>query len=435
MDGMALPPIGCLYHYLFFFYIVFLPKFIIDFFWSNPHLTSCVATETGAVTLANEIRVDLSNITSAAAALYTLTNRTDITDVSDVEGKIIGTNKLTNLATHLCYDVLLRNGLHHMNSPKQTVFFEHSNDALAALLDGRVDVACGAIGTLEKYVVNETTGETLNIDRDIRILNPQRYELVDSGSENGDRVDEGLNHYKISSQLVSQSPFMALPHVETVVKRRVQEELLNMASHADIMLALVACLHDSGRGCLSDPQNTSLIEDLIMKTAECVQACFQELVSTGIVTRCDTTPERAFLASNALAIRDLSGFKLPLNNFKIRDIQETTGFLIKPPTFERTISATIPTASPSYSLSLTDNAHPYCVRINNIVEAVTCPPGHFARSSQDIIQQCNVSGLDCYDRQCICSPCVKAFEVRDSALFAIYAYLFVCLVDTVWPGG
>jgi hypothetical protein len=51
------------------------------------------------------------------------------------------------------------------------------------------------------------------------------------------------------------------------------------------------------------------------------------------------------------------------------------------------------------------------VRMRNMVDAVTCPSEHFARSSQDIQQQCNELELDCFSQECICNPCIKAFEV------------------------
>lgn len=46
----------------------------------------------------------------------------------------------------------------------------------------------------------------------------------------------------------------------------------------------------------------------------------------------------------------------------------------------------------------------------NIVDAVTCPDGHFARTSKQIIQQCNFSGLPCDVQPCVCKPCIQAFE-------------------------
>jgi hypothetical protein len=162
------------------------------------------------------------------------------------------------------------------------------------------------------------------------------------------------------------------------------------------------------------------IEDLILNNdredgfgneVDCVRSCFDELYPTGTIKRCDTTPRRSFMAWNAMKSFDIAGFVPPMNSFKMRDIQEATGFLMK----RKTVFGESSGAS---TLQLTSMAtrdagvdHPECVRFTNIVDAVTCPPGHFAQSSESIAQQCNISGLDCYGRDCICSPCVKAFEV------------------------
>ena len=289
-------------------------------------------------------------------------------------------------------------------------------------MDGRIDVACGAIGTIEKYFVNETTGEPLEINDHIRILNPQEYEVDDeTGTVIGDATSTGRKSsgtrrpfpFKISSQLTSQAPFLALPHVEPQIVKRMQQELFAMGEHANIMPSMIACLHDSGRGCLPDSSDEDFLNRLISNVDNCVQACFKELMLTGIVKRCDTTPQRAYMAWKALAAFNLGGFAPPMNNFKIRDIQESTGFLIKPGVLDQPLPVeegrndSLPFLPP-----VSTESDPECVRMKNLVEAVTCPAGHFARSSEDIIQQCNVSGLECYGQSCICSPCVEAFEVR-----------------------
>ena len=249
-----------------------------------------------------------------------------------------------------------RHGIHNLQDPEQTIFFKNSNDALTALLAGQVDVGCAATGTLEKYIHPET-GEPLDMSQ-IRILNPQNHS-----------IDGVAFPFKISSDLVPGYLFSAFPHVELMVKFRVQQELLALRDHADVAPALLACLED--RGCFRN--NT-----------DCAQSCFESL-SVGTIRNCDTTPERALNAFDALGSR-LVAFTEPLQNLRLRDIQETTGFLIK-------------------------EGGPRCVRLENIVDATTCPSGHFARSSLEIVQQCNVSGLPCYDMDCFCSPCVKAFEV------------------------
>ncbi|CAJ1965359.1 unnamed protein product [Cylindrotheca closterium] len=334
-----------------------------DFISSNSYRGSCYESEGHAIALATERRVDqdpetgeLYNVTQFGAVLYTLSNQTDILTVEDVRGKKLGTNRYSNLATNLCYDVLLRNGVHNLQDPEQIVYFQNSNLALEAVLDGKVDVGCAAVGTLELYK-DPDTDERLNLSR-VRILGEQQH------------VSNGVPYpFKISSALVPTPQIQALPHVEPIVMEKVQAALFAMGDHADAAPALLACLEE--RGCLSN--NTVCADD-----------CFQTL-SKGTIKRCDTTAELALKAYTAIGTQIL-GYTKPQQNLDMLFMQESTGFLVRDPS-------------------------PRCVRFQNIVEAVTCPPGHFARSSEDIIKQCNVSGLECYGWDCLCSPCVEAFEV------------------------
>ena len=161
---------------------------------------------------------------------------------------------------------------------------------------------------------------------------------------------------------------MVFPHVDQAVSFRFQAEMLAMREHADVAPALLSCLESA---------------QCFVNNTACVDACFQSLP----ISNCDTTPQRALAAHDALNQAGVVGFTRPLQNLLLRDIQERTGFLVKDPS-------------------------PRCVRMKQIEDAVTCPGGHFVRSSAEIVQRCNVSGYTCYDRDCICNPCRKAFEVE-----------------------
>jgi hypothetical protein len=265
---------------------------------------------------------------------------------------------------------MLRHGVHNLQDPEQTIFFKNSNEALAALLKGQIDVGCAATATLENYV-DPSTNQSLDLLSQIRILNPQYPRVSSSSSSSADEFRRFP--FAISSDVVPGYQFMAFPHVEQSVQIRVQKELIAMRDHADVAPALLSCLIENN--------NTECHDN----NTDCVNTCFQSLTRTTI-RNCDTTPQLAIKAFDALTASGLVGFAKPQGNLRLRDIQEKTGFLIKEPS-------------------------PRCVRMKNIVDAVTCPRGYFARSSQEIIQHCNVSDLPCYEKDCICSPCVKAFEV------------------------
>ena len=81
-----------------------------DFMIANPYVSSCFESEGKTITLATQVTISQDshntsgafyNLTQYGATLYTLKNRTDIQTLQDIKGKIIGTNKITNLATYV----------------------------------------------------------------------------------------------------------------------------------------------------------------------------------------------------------------------------------------------------------------------------------------------------------------------------------------------
>ena len=319
-----------------------------DFMVTNAYRGACFETEGNTIPLATEVRADVVNITEFGAVLYTLKNRTDIRTMEDIKGKKVGSNKIDNLATHLCYDVMLRNGVHNLQDPEQIIYFKNSRGALDALLLGQVDLACAATGTLETHK-HPVTGLPLDL-AEIHVLN-QVFPI-----SNGEKFP-----HLTSSKLVAYNPVVAFPQVEEVVVKRVQKELFAIGDHADAAPALLACLE--GRGCATN--NT-----------ECLHTCFDSL-PYGTVRNCDTTPQLALKAFEAVTAGKNFGYVKARPNLPMRDILETTGFLVKDP-------------------------YPRCIRLDNIAEAVTCPPGHFVRTSQEIIGECSAKGLECYDFDCFC---------------------------------
>ena len=62
-------------------------------------------------------------------------------------------------------------------------------------------------------------------------------------------------------------------------------------------------------------------------------------------------------------------------------------------------------------LQFSDQRGLRCIRTTELSDAVTCRPGHFKKSSEDIERGCQDAGMDCYGFQCLCSQYVKAFDV------------------------
>lgn len=71
-----------------------------DFMLANPYASSCYQSEGQAVSLATPLeKGHPTNLTQYGAVLYALKERTDIQTLDDIKGKIVGTNKITSLAT------------------------------------------------------------------------------------------------------------------------------------------------------------------------------------------------------------------------------------------------------------------------------------------------------------------------------------------------
>lgn len=349
-----------------------------DFFLQNAYRSACVESEHSAVNLATMKRPFFLNgekttETKFGAVLYALKERDDILTVSDVKDQRVATNRITSLATHLCFDLMIRHGVQFIQDPKQIIFTRNSKEALEAVLDGKVDVGCAATGTLETYI-DEMTGEAIDWESKLRILDRQD----DITEEDGSPFPLVL-----STPLVPSYPLLALPHVPAKVQLAVQETLLQIEKYSQVAVdvGLVSCV---------DLEECRSRND----TSSCIDACWNiSLLNDPSCPIFETTARQALAAYDALEQSGIEGFTKPISNLIVRDMQEKTGFLIKD-----------------------DNPfvdHGRCVRFDSLVDAVSCPPGQFVRSTEEIQNSCNATGLECYgpDSACVCKPCVEAFEV------------------------
>ena len=98
----------------------------------------------------------------------------------------------------------------------------------------------------------------------------------------------------------------------------------------------------------------------------------------------DATPEIASLAQQALSNGHYARWRSTLSYIQLRLMQEELGVA---------------------------NGEK-CVHSTNIAEAVVCPEGFFRKNDHEITSGCAAENLDCYGFQCVCSPCLRAFEVE-----------------------
>lgn len=121
-------------------------------------------------------------------------------------------------------------------------------------------------------------------------------------------------------------------------------------------------------------------------------------------SRCDTTPEIAAIAKQAMTNGKYAGFRTTLSYIEIRAMLQDTNFIAKDE----------------------DTNVWRCARPSELYDAIACPPGHFKKSKEDVANGCSDAGLECSEgHQCVCNPCLKAYDVDvfsladDEADFAV----------------
>ena len=123
-----------------------------------------------------------------------------------------------------------------------------------------------------------------------------------------------------------------------------------------------------------------------------VETSLLEVATYAAKKNCSTNPEIARLAQNALTAGKYAGWIPSKSNMELRNMQEETGFI------------TVPGLD-------SDVDRVRCVRATEIADAVVCPTGHFKRSKLEIARGCESMGIPCYGFQCLCSPCIEAYDV------------------------
>jgi Protein tyrosine and serine/threonine kinase/ABC transporter, phosphonate, periplasmic substrate-binding protein len=248
-------------------------------------------------------------------------------------------------------------GIHHLQDPKQVVFTSDQEPVVNGVLDGKFDVGFVRTDQLERTKDN-VTGEL--IDRSLlKIINVIPNLTLDGVSF----------PFQSSTELYPEWNVASLVHVQDIVAEAVQIALLALNDYAIYGEALGACFIE--RNCTAE-------------NATCQNECYKitEL-------ECIPPPELALLSVKARMEGKYSGWRTTLSYMELRNMQEETGFI---------------SLDPFLGLKR-------CVRTEEIFEAIVCPEGHFRQREDQVLDGCKSSGLDCYGYQCLCKPCVKAFDV------------------------
>ena len=226
-------------------------------------------------------------------------------------------------------------------------------------MQGHVDVGFVRTDQLERST-DVRTGEALDLSL-VRILDIQNHNTAE-----GELFP--LDH---TTDLVPEWNLAARSHVDSKVAQLVQQSLLDIADHAVVVPALDVCRDSTS-----------------CNTTDCLEACFDNLGSDTL-KNCDTNPDLAYLANAAISEAKIAGWRSSLSYSSLRSLQDTIG--------------SIQTDEITGAVK--------CRRAKTLADSIVCPEGHFKKREADIENGCDQSGLACHGFQCICSPCVEAFEV------------------------
>eukprot|EP00977_Amphora_coffeiformis_P013940 scaffold3806_cov169-Amphora_coffeaeformis.AAC.16 len=348
---------------------------VVDFIYVNPSGFSCIESEYTARSLVSQIsRRNVGGETFAlkkfGGVIATRWDRDDINSLQDLKNKIIAAASISGLGSgQMQFLEMQRAGMSYINDPKQLVFTSNQGKVVNGVLSGEFDVGFIRTDQLERTI--DADGNPVNVS-EFKIIEP-RINYIDGDPfpfKGEDRqivvlvcAKEGTGH--ASTPLYPEWNVAALNHVAEDVSREVQTALIALAEHARVGKALLACnaTYEDEAFCASDANfgDTNMI-------------------------RCDTTPEIALAALEAMERGKYSGWQTTLSYMQLRSMQEGTGFIRQD-----------------------EGTNIWrCVRSEEIYDAITCPTGFYRKSKNEVARSCSLIGLECKEGfQCLCSPCAE----------------------------
>lgn len=337
----------------------------VDFIYVNPSAYSCIETEYGANTLVSQISLrqvggKSYELTRFGGVIVTRADNNNIQTIHDLKNKRVACASISGLGSgQMQFRAMQQVGLHHLQDPLQVVFTSNQGKVVNGVLKGQFDA--GFVRTDQIERTKGTNGELVDKSK-LKIINVKP-DLT---------IDGAPFPFESSTLLYPEWNVASLPHVPDNVAEEVQSALLALDNHAYVGDMLLACYFD--RNCDGNSQ--------------CEKLCYQDL-GPDVIEVCRTTSRVAALALQAKTDGGYAGWRTTLSYSELRNMQEETGFIAFDP----------------------KDGTNRCVRSSQIFDAIVCPPGYFRRSKEDVSNGCSELGLDCYGYQCLCRPCIKAFDV------------------------
>ena len=342
----------------------------VDFIYVNPSAFSCIESEYGANTLVSQISLRVVggqqyDLTKFGGVIFARADNDEVNTVEDIRNKSVACASISGLGSgQMQFRLLQQKGLAYIQDPKQLVFTSNQGKIVTGVLEGRFDV--GFVRTDQIERTKDLNGE---------LVDKSAFKIINGGFET---LDGEPFPFESSTILYPEWNVASLSHVANDVALELQTAMLAIREHAAVGADLDACL--VARNCTVEDSN------IFAPANTCYTQCVSE-VDPDLV-RCDSTANVASLALSAKKSGKYTGWRTTLSYIELRNMQEETNFIRKQ-----------------------DNGINACIRSVNIVDAVVCPPGHFRKQDEEVINGCADAGLDCGVYQCLCKPCVKAFDV------------------------
>ncbi|CAB9522693.1 activated protein kinase catalytic subunit alpha-1 [Seminavis robusta] len=344
-----------------------------DFVYANPSMFSCVDSEVGMNTLVSviskrKVNGQVYSLTEFGGVIFTWAGNDQINKVEDLAEKRLGLANIAGLGSgQMQFREMIKNGLHHLQDPKQLIFYGNQNKVVQAVLNGDVDIGFVRTDQLERFI-DPATNEPLDQSK-IKIVGPQQNLLADGSP---------FPFAASTQDLYPEWALASFPSVGKDIEREVQHSLMDLTLHAAAAKPLVECYED--RNC------TSLLLDDDNR-ATCQQECFRQAHPWGHQT-CEADADTTLLADLAQTAGNFAGWRTPLSYMSIRNMQQEIGFIQhrQDGTFQ-------------------------CLRGDSLADSVVCPLEHFKKSVDEIATGCEDLGMPCYGFSCMCKPCVKSYDV------------------------
>jgi serine/threonine protein kinase len=247
-------------------------------------------------------------------------------------------------------------------------------------------------------------------DADGNAIDPNLFRIIDPKQDLA--IDGEPFPFSASTALYPEWNIAALSHVAEDVSRELQSAMIVLSEHAKVGEVLHKCREEQN---IND--TSSICEDVI----------FSDDFKGNYTVRCDTTPEVADIALDAMRKGKYAGWQTTLSYMQLRSMQEATGFISMDP------------ATRVWR----------CIRSTEIYDSISCPSGYYRKSKEDVDEGCSREDLECGEGyQCLCSPCaliklcVDAVEFNGKCvaynvflpsllvpIFVVSAILVYCYVD------